>query len=131
MKLVSKIIQIKNVKKGDTISYDSTYKVKKNMNICIIPIGYADIIPRASSNKLYVIINNTLRKVLGRVCMDQIVVESKNIDKDGDEVILFDNDKKIRGGKDLMYTTANESRTIVDEVAVRVGYRVSHKYINL
>jgi len=131
MKLVSKIIQIKNVKKGDTISYDSTYKVKKNMNICIIPIGYADIIPRASSNKLYVIINNTLRKVLGRVCMDQIVVESKNIDKDGDEVILFDNDKKIRGGKDLMYTTANESRTIVDEIAVRVGYRVSHKYINL
>ena len=131
MKLVSKIIQIKNVKNGDTISYDSTYKVKKNMNVCIIPIGYADIIPRSSSNKLYVIINNTLRKVLGRVCMDQIVVESKNIDKDGDEVILFDNNQKIKGNKELIYTTANESKTIVDEIAVRIGYRINHKYIHL
>ena len=101
------------------------------MNVCIIPIGYADIIPRSSSNKLYVIINNTLRKVLGRVCMDQIVVESKNIDKDGDEVILFDNNQKIKGNKELIYNTANESRTIVDEIAVRIGYRINHKYINI
>lgn len=47
------------------------------MRVAIVPIGYADILPINASNKLYVYINGTKRKVLGLISMDQIVVEKK------------------------------------------------------
>ena len=76
MTITSRIIQKKHISKGAVVGYDNKYIAKKNMEICIAPIGYADIIPRSSSGKLYVYINGTKRKVLGNISMDQIVIES-------------------------------------------------------
>ena len=100
------------------------------MEICIAPIGYADIIPRSSSGKLYVYINGTKRKVLGNISMDQIVIESKPIDKVGDEVLLFGSPHK--GAKQTAYDVANMSKTITDELVVRTNAtnRVDRKYVN-
>jgi len=89
MTITSSIIQKKHISKGAVVGYDNKYIAKKGMEICIAPIGYADIIPRSSSGKLYVYINGTKRKVLGNISMDQIVIESKPVDKVGDEVLLF------------------------------------------
>ena len=88
MTLTSVIIQIKYISKGDGVGYDGRYISSKNRIICIVPIGYADILPRSASGKLYVYINGTRRKVLGNISMDQIVVEAKPRDKIHDEVIL-------------------------------------------
>ena len=129
MRLTSIIIQIKHISKGDGVGYDGHYIASKNKIICIVPIGYADILPRSSSGHLYVYINGTRRKVLGNISMDQIVVEGKSRDKIHNEVLIFGNPEK--GDKQTVYDVANMSDTITNEVLVRTNYRVNIKYINL
>jgi len=128
MRLTSIIIQIKYISKGDGVGYDGRYISSKNRIICIVPIGYADILPRSASGKLYVYINGSRRKVLGNISMDQIVVEAKPRDKIHDEVLLFGNPEK--GDKQTVYDVANMSDSITDEVFVRTNSRVNIKYIN-
>ena len=130
MTITSRVIQKKNISKGAVVGYDNKYIAKKDMTICIAPIGYADIIPRSSSGKLYVYINGTKRKVLGNISMDQIVIESKPIDKVGDEVLLFGSPHK--GAKQTAYDVADMSKTITDELVVRTNTtnRVTRKYVN-
>ena len=130
MTITSRVIQKKHISKGAVVGYDNKYIAKKGMEICIAPIGYADIIPRSSSGKLYVYINGTKRKVLGNISMDQIVIESKPIDKVGDEVLLFGSPHK--GAKQTAYDVANMSKTITDELVVRTNAtnRVGRKYVN-
>jgi alanine racemase len=130
MTITSRIIQKKHISKGAVVGYDNKYIAKKDMEICIAPIGYADIIPRSSSGKLYVYINGTRRKVLGNISMDQIVIESRPNDKVGDEVLLFGSPHK--GAKQTAYDVADMSKTITDELVVRTNAtnRVSRKYVN-
>lgn len=130
MTITSRIIQIKNISKGADVGYDNKYTAKKNMLTCVAPIGYADIIPRSSSGKLYVYINGTKRKVLGNISMDQIVIEAKPIDKVGDEVLLFGSPHK--GEKQTAYDVSDMSDTIPDELVIRTNAtnRVGRKYVN-
>jgi len=130
MTITSRIIQKKHISKGAAVGYDNKYIAKKDMETCIAPIGYADIIPRSSSGKLYVYINGTRRKVLGNISMDQIVIESRPNDKVGDEVLLFGSPHK--GAKQTAYDVAEMSKTITDELVVRTNAtnRVTRKYVN-
>ena len=77
MTIKSYIIQLKDVGKGEGIGYDWKYIAKKNIKVAVLPLGYADVIPRMSSGKLYVYVNGTKRKVFGTISMDQIIIESK------------------------------------------------------
>lgn len=129
MTLMTKIIQIKHISKGADVGYDNRYIAKKNMMVCVAPIGYADILPRSSSGKLYVYINGSRRKVLGNISMDQIVIEAKKGDKTSDKILLFGNPQK--GSEQTIYDVANVSNTITDEVLSRTNYRVNLKYINV
>jgi alanine racemase len=125
MTIKSTIIQIKEVDKGQGIGYNSRYITPHKMKIGIVPIGYADVIPRATSLKLYVYVNGKKRKVLGMESMDQIVIEIKEGDKLSDEVFIFGN------GKDCLqtaYDLANEANMVVYEIVVHVGNRVNLKY---
>ena len=97
------------------------------MKICILPIGYADIIPRDTSLKLNVYINGTKRKVLGLISMDQIVVESKDIDKINDDVYIFGNGKNC---PQTVYDLANLANTVPLEILCHTGYRINRTYIN-
>jgi len=127
MSVTSYIIQLKDIKKGEGIGYDWTYKTPKNMRVAVLPIGYADIIPRTASSKLYVYINRTKRKVLGLISMDQIIVEARENDKINDIVYIFGN------GKDCPQTInnlANLSNTIPVEILCHTGYRINRTYIN-
>lgn len=85
MSVISSVIYIKNVKKGDCISYDYKYIVPYNMLISIIPIGYADIL---FNTDFHVYINGTKRKIL-YIFMDQMVIKSKISDKLNDKVYIF------------------------------------------
>ena len=131
MTVESRIIQIKPISKGESVGYDKKYTAKKNMVICVAPVGYADIVPRSSSGKLHVIINGTRRKVLGNISMDQIVIESAPSDAVGDAVLLFGSPHN--GAIQTVYDVADASNTIVHEVLVRANAsgRIAVKYINL
>lgn len=84
MELKSVISQIKEVKPGTKVSYGCTYTTDKITKIATVPIGYADGYLRAFSGKTYMLINGQKAPVIGRVCMDQLMLDVTNI-KDIDE----------------------------------------------
>jgi alanine racemase len=129
MTITSVIMQLKYIPKGYDIGYDRKYITKKEMRVCIVPVGYADFLPRSSSGKLYVYINGTKRKVLGNISMDQVVIEAEPNDKVSDKVLFFGDPHK--GAQQSVYDVAKYSNTITDEVLSRTNYRVYLKYINV
>ena len=90
MSLKSKIIQLKHIGKGEGVGYGLKYKAHARKYIAIVPMGYADMLPKTPSEKLHVYVNGTIRKVLGRESMDQIVIDGHEHDKLGDDVVFFD-----------------------------------------
>lgn len=96
LSLKSHIVYIKNVEKGTPVSYGGTYVTQDNIRIATIPIGYGDGYPRGLSGKGYVLIHGKKAPILGRVCMDQFMVNVNDIPKvcEGDEVTLIGRDGK-------------------------------------
>jgi len=127
MTVKSYIIQLKDVEKGAGIGYDWEYITPKKMRVAVIPIGYADIIPKTSSGKLYVYINGTKRKVLGTISMDQIIVEAKANDKINDDVIIFGNGKNC---PQTIIDLAKAGDAFPFEIFCHTGYRINRTYIN-
>ena len=127
MTVKSYIIQLKDVEKGEGIGYDWKYITSKKMKVAVLPIGYADIIPRSSSGKLYVYINGTKRKVLGTISMDQIIVEAKEKDKINDDVIIFGNSFNC---PQTIFDVAKTGDAFPIEILCHTGYRINRTYIN-
>lgn len=96
MELKSHISYIKTVEPGAAFSYGGTFTGKKEMKVATIPVGYADGYPRSLSNKGWVLIHGKKAPILGRVCMDQFMVDITKIPdaKAGDEVTLIGKDGK-------------------------------------
>lgn len=100
LQLKSHVAFVKTVGKGFTVSYGSTYTTnKENTVIATVPVGYGDGYPRALSNKGKVLIHGQYAPIVGRVCMDQFMVDVTDIPnvQQGDEVTLVgtDGDKRI------------------------------------
>ena len=96
MELKSHISYIKTVEPGAAFSYGGTFTAKKEMKVATIPVGYADGYPRSLSNKGWVLIHGKKAPILGRVCMDQFMVDITKIPdaKAGAEVTLIGKDGK-------------------------------------
>ena len=96
LRLVSHVSFVKEVGKGTSISYGGTYITEKKMKIATIPVGYGDGYPRSLSNKGYVLIHGKKARILGRVCMDQFMVDVTEIPDVAfmDEVILIGRDQE-------------------------------------
>lgn len=94
MELHSVVINIKTIHEGDTVSYGSTYVATKPTVIATIPVGYADGYPRLLSGKGSVLIHGKRAKIVGRVCMDQFMVDVTDIPdvSIGDNVTLIGKD---------------------------------------
>lgn len=128
MEWKSVISMIKEVHPGETIGYGRTYKVQKEMKIATIPTGYADGYNRALSNKGYVLIGGKRAPIVGRVCMDQFMVDVTDIPgvKAYDEVVLIG-----KSGDEIL--TADDMAqmlgTIGYEVVCDVGKRVQRVYL--
>ena len=128
MEWKSVISMVKSVHPGETIGYGRTYTVEKEMRIATIPTGYADGYNRALSNKGYVLINGRRAPIVGRVCMDQFMVDVTDIPgvKAYDEVVL------IGKSGDEMLTADDMAQmlgTIGYEVVCDVGKRVQRIYL--
>ncbi len=90
----SSVSFVKNVKKGFAVSYGSTYVAEKDMKIATVPAGYGDGYPRYLSNEGEVLIHGTRCKILGKVCMDQFMVDVSHLQnvQIADEVTLVGTD---------------------------------------
>lgn len=90
MSLKSRIVFLKELPAGRTISYGGTYTVKKEARIATVPVGYGDGYPRSLSNRGYVLIHGKKAPICGRICMDQFMVDVTDIPdvREGDEVVL-------------------------------------------
>lgn len=124
MKLKTKIIQIKEVEPGTSVSYEGTFLTDRRSTIAVLPIGYADGYSRKLSNKAKVSINGKLAPVVGRVCMDLTMVDITDIKnvKVGDEVILFGDD--LVSVEDI----SNWADTITYEIMTLIGKRIPRIY---
>ncbi|NTY58125.1 alanine racemase [Mycolicibacterium sphagni] len=92
MTLKCAVTMVKPVKAGDGVSYGHTWIAQRDTNLALLPIGYADGLYRPLGGRIDVLINGRLRRSVGRVCMDQFVVDLGPGTPDaaeGDEAILF------------------------------------------
>lgn len=97
MSLVSHVAHIKDIPAGVGVSYGWTYTTDKTTKVATVTAGYADGYPRALSNKGRVIINGQYAPIIGRVCMDQFMVDVTELNdvNVGDEVVLFGRDGEL------------------------------------
>ena len=92
-KLISKVIEIKDVKKGEYIGYGLKYKTKTDCKVAVIPVGYMDgLSPKNTGRK--VIINDKKYEIIGSVNMKMITVKVNNDVKVGDRVVIIGNNIK-------------------------------------
>lgn len=95
MEIKSYVTYVKTLEAGVGISYGQTFVTKERMRIATVPVGYADGYPRALSNQGYVLIRGKRASILGRICMDQFMVDVTDIPDvtEGDIVTLVGRDK--------------------------------------
>ena len=130
MQLKTVISYIKEVAPNTPISYGSEYITKNKQRIATIPIGYADGLWCSNfRNKTKVLVNNTLVPVVGRICMDQTMIDvsTQNKVREGDEVIIFGDKDGIISADSL----AHNNHSIGYEVICSISNRVPRIYINL
>ena len=122
------ISYVKEAEPGNAISYGGTYTVEKPMRIATIPVGYGDGYPRGLSNKGYVLINGKKAPILGRVCMDQFMVDVTQIPeaKEGALVTLIgkDGEEQI-----TMEKLGDLSGRFNYELACDIGKRIPRVYL--
>ena len=124
----SKIINIRNVKKNDKVSYGSKGIVKHDSKIGIVAIGYAHGLQKQieNSNKAYILVNGQKAKIIGEICMDMIFVDLTNIEnvKMNDEVVIIGSQKNAENGiveKITLRQMARWAKTIQDNVLTKFG----------
>jgi len=126
--LKTNIVHVKTLPKGMYISYGRKFITDRESVIATLPIGYADGYTRALSNKGKVIINGKLAPVVGRVCMDQLMVDVTDAGevKVGDEAILLGEQGNTKFNADDL---AKILDTINYEIICMIGRRVPRVYI--
>lgn len=121
---------IKKVDKNTPISYGRTYITEKPMKIATVAIGYADGYSRAFSNKGEVYIKGQYLKVLGRVCMDQLMVDATKLSdiKIGDRVEIYrDIDKDAKNIDTISYELMSNISMRVKRIYIRNGKIISKR----
>lgn len=94
LELKSHVAFVKEIAKGTAVSYGGTFVAPMKMMVATIPVGYGDGYPRSLSNKGYVLIRGKKAPIIGRICMDQFMVDVTDIEgvRFGDKVTLIGRD---------------------------------------
>ena len=127
LSLKTNIVHVKKVPAGTSISYGRKFKTEKESIIATLPVGYADGYSRSLFNKARVIVNGQFAKVVGRICMDQCMIDITDIPgvKVGDEVVLIGEQHGLKISVDDM---AELMGTINYEVTCMISRRVPRVY---
>lgn len=122
------VSHVKTLPAGREISYGGTYKTEKETVVATIPVGYADGYPRCLSNTGKVLINGKFANILGRVCMDQFMVDVTGIDgvEVGSEAVLVGR----QGDLELSMEEVSEAAYSFNyELPCRISERVPRVYV--
>ena len=128
MTLKSVVVLVRSIKAGDAVSYGHTWTAEADTTVALVPMGYADGVFRPLSGRFDVLINGRRRRSVGRVCMDQFVVDlgPGPVDvAEGDEVVLFG---PGASGEPLAQDWADVLGTIHYEVVNSPRGRVARTY---
>jgi len=127
MTLRAGLASVKRVRAGEGVSYGHTYTTGRETTLALVPLGYADGVPRHASNAGPVSINGRRFTISGRVCMDQFVVDVGDLPvQPGDAAVLFG---PGRDGEPTAQDWADVLDTIHYEIVTRVGARVPRVYV--
>ena len=128
MTLKTNVVHIKTLSSGEYVGYGRKYKTEKESIIATLPIGYADGYTRLLFQKAKVIIKGEFAPVIGKICMDQCMIDITGIDgvKVGDEVILIGEDENNKFNADIVGKLIG---TISYEVVCMIGKRVPRVYL--
>ncbi|WP_373897535.1 alanine racemase [Haloimpatiens sp. FM7315] len=128
MQLKTNIVHIKKIPAGEYIGYGRKFKTTRESVIATLPVGYADGYTRLLFNKAKVIVNNEFAPVVGRICMDQCMIDITDIKdvKIGTDVILIGETENIKFDAE---DAAELLGTISYEVVCMIGRRVPRVYI--
>nr|WP_290667181.1 alanine racemase [Ardenticatena sp.] len=124
----ARVARVRRLPAGTAISYGGTFVTPKPMRVALVPVGYGDGYPRALSNRGRVLIRGKRCRIVGRVCMDNIVVDVDHLDQveEGDEVVLI-------GQQGHATITADDLATLLDtinyEIVSQILPRVPRFYI--
>ncbi|MFE2141268.1 alanine racemase [Streptomyces sp. NPDC059456] len=127
MTLKASVALVKTVPPGHGVSYGHHYVTEAETNLALIPAGYADGIPRHASGRGPVSVGGKVRRVAGRVAMDQFVVDlGADLVRAGDEAVLFGPGEH---GEPTAEDWAQAAHTIAYEIVTRIGARVPRVYL--
>ncbi|MDA8436467.1 MAG: alanine racemase [Actinomycetales bacterium] len=119
MTLRARLASVKRIRAGAGVSYGHEYTASRDTTVGLVPLGYADGIPRAAANAGPILAAGAVRTVAGRVCMDQVVVDLGDDEAEpGDEVVVFG------AGGPSADDWAAACGTIGYEIVTRIGPRV-------
>lgn len=123
--LKSTISQIKMLKPGDSVGYNRSTFVEKPTRMGVVPVGYADGLPRRLGNRNgYLWVNGQKAALLGDVCMDMCMIDLSDSDAvEGDSVVVFDDAIKLK-------QLAAAAETIPYEILTRISRRVKRVYFH-
>lgn len=128
LELISHVSHLKWVDAGTPVSYGGTYVTDRPTKIATVPVGYGDGYPRSLSNKGYVLIHGRRAPIIGRVCMDQFMVDVTEIDNVsyGDRIVLIGRDEE----EFLPVDTLSElSGRFNYEFVCDLGMRIPREYL--
>lgn len=127
MTFKTRVGHVKYIDEDEGVSYGLIYKAERHMKVATLPVGYADGYSRLLTEKAEVLIKSSRREVIGRICMDQIMIDlGKSKAQVGDEVILFGYNDKEELSVDEVAKWLN---TINYEVLCMISRRVPRVYI--
>ena len=128
MTLKTRVAFLREARPGETLNYGRTFTAERNMRVAVIPIGYEDGFNRRLSNRGAAIVRGRRVRIVGRVCMDQTLVDVTDVPgvELGDEVVLYgrQNGETIRCEE-----VAELLGTIANEIVCAVGRRVPRVYL--
>ncbi|MBO4482176.1 MAG: bifunctional UDP-N-acetylmuramoyl-tripeptide:D-alanyl-D-alanine ligase/alanine racemase, partial [Bacteroidales bacterium] len=118
------ITQIKNIPAGESIGYNRSWRLQRDTQVAIIPIGYADGYPRELCNgKGKVLVQGQKVPVIGKVCMDMCMLDITGLRlHEGDEVIVY-------GEGNTVSEMADAAKLISYELLTRISRRVPRVYV--
>ncbi|HPZ05465.1 MAG TPA: alanine racemase, partial [Clostridiales bacterium] len=129
MTLKANVIFVKDVDKDTYVSYGRTFRTDRKSRIATIPIGYADGYTRLMSNKGRMLVNGEYAPVIGRICMDQCMLDVTDLKHDvhvGDEVVIFG---RQNGSCISVDEIADQVGTINYELVCIIGKRIPRVYL--
>jgi alanine racemase len=128
MTLRARLAMVKRVPAGAGVSYGLTWTAPRPSTLGLIPLGYGDGLPRHASNGAPVQAGGARRTIVGRICMDQCVVNLEDAEAAaGDEVVLFG---PGTGDEPTADDWADAAGTINYEIVTRLGARIPRRYVD-